>query len=56
MINVGRLIFGQLNINSIRTKFELLKDQIKGNIDVLMISETQIEDTFPHGQFFQYTL
>ena len=31
--NVGRLIFGYLNI--IRNKFELLKDQIKGNIGVL---------------------
>ena len=37
---------------SIRNKFELLKDQIKDNIDILMISETKIDDTFPHIQFF----
>ena len=41
-----------MNLNSIRNKFELLKDQIKGNIDILMISKTKIDDTFPHSQFF----
>ena len=41
-----------MNINSLRNKFGLLKDQIKGNIDILMISEIKIDDTFPHGQFF----
>ena len=38
-------------INSIWNKFELLSDQIKGNVDVLMISETKIDDSFPVGQF-----
>ena len=52
MINRLILIFAHLNINSIRNKFELLKKQIKGNIDILMISETKIDDTFPHSQFF----
>ena len=28
-----------------------LKDQIKDNIDILMISETKIDDAFPHSQF-----
>ena len=41
-----------MNINSIRNKFELLKYQITGNTDILMISETKIDDTFPHSQFF----
>ena len=41
-----------MNINSIRNKSELFKDQIKGNIDILMISETKIDNTFPHGQLF----
>ena len=41
-----------MNINSIKNKSELLKDQIKGNIDILMISETKTNDTFPHSQLF----
>ena len=39
-----------MNINSIRNKFELLSEQVKGNVDVLMISETKIDDSFPVGQ------
>ena len=40
-----------MNINSTINKFELLKEQIKGNIDILMISETKIDNTFHHSQF-----
>ena len=41
-------IIAQININSIRKKFELLVPQIATNIDVLMISLTKI---FPTSQF-----
>ena len=34
----------------LRNKFELLVDQVKGNIDVL-ISKTKIDDSFPFGNF-----
>ena len=40
-----------MSINSIRNKFELLKDQVKVNIDILMISQTKIDDIFPQSQF-----
>ena len=33
--NPDNLVFAHLNINSIRNKFEMLSDQIKGNIDCL---------------------
>ena len=49
--NLNKVIFVHLNINSIRNKFELLSEQSKGNLDVLMISETKIDDSFPVGQF-----
>ena len=29
----------------------MLPDQIKGNIDVLLVSETKIDDSFPIGNF-----
>ena len=46
-----RLILAYLNINSIRNKFDQLVNGIEGNIDVLMISETKLEDYFPSMQF-----
>ena len=49
--NPDKLVFTHLNINSKRNKFEMLSDQIKGNIDVLLVSETKIDDSFPNGDF-----
>ena len=45
------MIFAHLNINSIQNKFDSLVDIIKDNIDILMISETKADDSFPDGQF-----
>ena len=50
--NLNRVILAQLNINSIRNKFDLLFEGIKGKVDVLMISETKIDETFPSRQFY----
>ena len=49
--NLNKLIIGHLNINSLRNKFELLTHQIKDNID-LMISERNLDESFPTSQFF----
>ena len=49
--NVNHLILGQININSIRNKFGLLFSLVSNNIDVLLISETKIDNTFPVSQF-----
>ena len=49
--NRNKLVFGYLNINSIHSKFELLSEQVKGNTDVLIISETKVDDSFPTGSF-----
>ena len=49
--NLNKLIIAHLNVNSLRNKFELLKEQIQDNIDILMISETKIDASFPTGQF-----
>ena len=29
----------------------MLSDQIRGNIDVLLVSETKIDNSFPNGNF-----
>ena len=49
--NINRLIFAQLNINSLRNQFESLQHIINKNIDVLLISETNIDSFFPSAQF-----
>ena len=49
--NPDKLVFVYLNINSIRNKFEMLLDQIKGNIDVKVVSKTKIDGSFPYGNF-----
>ena len=50
--NVNRVIIGHININSVRNKINLLADMIRGRIDILLISETKIDCTFPKPQFF----
>ena len=49
--NLNKLIVGHLNINSVRSKFDFLTHQVKGNIDILIISETKLDESFPVGQF-----
>ena len=50
--NINTLVFGQLNMYSLRNKFDMLSEMIKGFVDVSMISETKLADSFPGGQFF----
>ena len=49
--NLNRVIISQSNINSIRNKIELLSEAILGNIDILMVSETKTDMSFPTSQF-----
>lgn len=50
-VNSNKLIFAHINTNFIRNVFELLSTQVKGNIDILMVSETRIDNNFPVGNF-----
>ena len=47
----GNLLIGHLNINSIRNKVNMLSYMIVNKIDILMISESKLDDTFPTSQF-----
>ena len=49
--NSDRPIFVQININSIRNKFQFLASQVISNVDVLLVSETKLDDYFPAAQF-----
>ena len=49
--NRNRPIIGQLNINSIRNKFDFLSSEISPSLDLLLVSETKLDDSFPTAQF-----
>ena len=49
--NVNNLIFAHLNINSLSGKFDALSYIIQDNIDILVVSETKLDPTFPACQF-----
>ena len=40
--NPSRIIFGQININLVRNKFEQLTYIVNNEIDILMVSETKL--------------
>ena len=43
---MNNLIFEQLNINSLRNKFDVFSDQVKGSLDIQMIFEIKRGDSF----------
>ena len=49
--NFNRLVLAHININSTRNKFDTLVQQITNNIDIFMISEAKLDNSFPEGQF-----
>ena len=48
---IDKIIIGHLNINSIRNKIHLLADLFKDKVDIMLISETKLDSTFPKSQF-----
>ena len=51
MSNINKLIFGHLNVNSLKNKFDLLCEQIIESINIFMITKNKLNDSFPQGQF-----
>ena len=51
ILGSAKLVIAHININSLRNKFELLTEKIKENVDMLLISETKIDENFPDSQF-----
>ena len=48
--NPNKITIGNLNINSLSSKFEQLKDIVKQHIDILVLTETKFDDSFPTAQ------
>ena len=49
--NPKSLIIAQLNINHLRNKFNSLVEILHSNFDILLISKTKIDSSFPTAQF-----
>ena len=49
--SVNKVINGNININSLPNKFEKLKELVITHIDVLVITETKLDHSFPTSQF-----
>ena len=47
--NPKNVTVGQLNINSLRSKFELLKLFYYNAFDIFFVSETKIDRSFPNN-------
>ena len=53
--HLNKFIFSYLNIISIRNRFGDLDKMVDGNIDILCIAETKLDESFPNNQFvYQY--
>ena len=49
--NGNKIFIGNLNINSLPNKFDQLKELVLKFVDILVITETKLEDTFLTSQF-----
>ena len=49
--NANKVILATLNINTIANKFTALKEIVSNHIDILIIEETKLDETFPKGSF-----
>ena len=49
--NPNRILIAPLNINSLRNKFEILKETVTNKVDILLISKTKLDSSLPLNQF-----
>ena len=49
--NVIRVLIGHININSARSKFDMLTFTKRDNTNIFMVSETKLNSSFTNAQF-----
>ena len=49
--NTKNAIIGTINANSLKDKIGAVQELITNNIDTCLLSDTQIDETFPNQQF-----
>ena len=45
--DINRTIIGSLNINSLQIKFAQLQEIVLTYVDILILTETKLDDSFP---------
>ena len=50
--NVNNIIFATLNVNFFSSKVDLIKTIIQESIDILIITENKLDETFSNGSVF----
>ena len=56
MKNATTMIVGQININLLRNKLEMLKYCMKGNAHILLISGTKLDGSFSFSLFVGFSI
>ena len=52
--NINNAIIANLNINSLPIKIDDLKALVTGMLDILIITETKLDNTFPFSVSYSY--
>ena len=50
--NLNKIIIGNVNLKPLLANFDQVKEVILKDADILVITETKLDDTFPLGQFY----
>ena len=48
--NINHVIIAQFNINSMRNKFDFLKETVAGYVSIFLITESKLDNSFPTAQ------
>ena len=52
--NFNCIVISHININYVRNRFELLAEAVFGNIDIVMVTKTKTDESFPTNQFITF--
>ena len=51
---MNRITIAQININSLRNKFDFLCETTRETIGILLVVGTKLDSSFPSAQFFMH--
>ena len=49
--NMGKIVIGNLNVASLPGRIDEVRTVVTGKVDILILTETHLDDSFPIGQF-----
>ena len=48
--NPKNIVIGHINVNSLKSKFDVVEELVQNKVDIWFLSETKIDETFPNQQ------